>query len=150
MKNIKLNEIKREWHLIDAENKALGRLSSQIAHILMGKNKVYYTPYLDCGDNVVVINTTKIFLSGKKENQKIYYHHSGYPGGLKSKTASEVRRQKPENLIRHGVVGMLPKNKLGKLMLQKLFIYPGSEHPYKDKLKSQNAKVKDATQNLKV
>lgn len=136
MKNIKSVDIKREWHLVDAKDKVLGRLSSQIAHILMGKNKAYYTPYLDCGDNVVVINASKVFLSGKKENHKVYFHHSGYPGGLKSKTASEIRKLKPDFLIRHGIIGMLPKNKLGKLMLQKLFIYSDTEHPHRDKFES--------------
>ena len=136
MKNIKSVDIKRDWRLKDASSKVLGRLSSEIALILMGKNKPYYTPYLDCGDNVVVINASKVFLSGKKENQKTYYHHSGFPGGLKSKTASQVRNQKPEMLIRHAVVGMLPKNKLAKLMLKKLFIYPGAEHPHVNKFES--------------
>jgi len=135
MKNITQKDIKRDWHLIDAQDKILGRLSSQIAQILMGKNKPYYTPYLDCGDNVVVINAAKVVLSGKKENQKIYYHHSGYPGGLKSRTAAQVRKLKPQQLLRHGIVGMLPKNKIGKEMLKKLFVYPASEHDYKDKFK---------------
>ncbi|OGD86395.1 50S ribosomal protein L13 [Candidatus Curtissbacteria bacterium RIFCSPHIGHO2_01_FULL_41_11] len=135
MKNIKPKDITRKWHLIDAKDEVLGRLSTKIATILMGKNKPYYTPHLDCGDNIVVINTSKIKLSGKKENQKIYYHHSGYPGGLKSKTAAEVRKQKPQELLRHSVVGMLPKNKIGKEMMRKLFIYPEKEHAYKDKFK---------------
>ena len=129
---------------MDAKNEVLGRISSEIAHILMGKNKQYYTPYLDCGDNVVVINASKVFLSAKKENQKIYYHHSGYPGGLRSRTAAQIRKQKPQDLIRHGVIGMLPKNKLGSEMLKKLFIYPGSEHPHKDKFESAKISNKSA------
>ena len=137
MKNIKLSDIKREWHLVNAKNQILGRLSSSVATILTGKNKNYYTPNLDTGDYVVVINATHVVLSGKKESQKKYYHHSQYPGGLYIKTASQIRKQKPENLIRHAVIGMLPKYKLGKLMLKKLFIYAGSEHPYGDKVKNQ-------------
>jgi len=136
MKNLKASEIKRDWHLIDAKDQILGRLSTQAAYLLMGKNKPYYTPYLDCGDYVVVINAQKVQLSGKKENQKIYYRHSGYPGGLKYKTASKVRQQKPEELVRHAVVGMLPKTKLGKDMLKKLYIYPESDYPFADKIKN--------------
>ena len=137
MKNIKAADIKREWHLIDAKNKILGRLSSEIAQTLMGKDKSYYTPNLDTGDYIVVINAQKVILSGKKENQKKYYHHSQYPGGLYVKTASQARKQKPEDLIRHAVIGMLPKSKLGKLMLKKLYIFPDENHPYDDKFKNQ-------------
>src|SRR4030043_2169852 len=100
MKNITPKDIKKNWHLIDAKNKVLGRMSSEIAMHLMGKNKNYYTPYLDTGDYVVVINAQKVILTGKKENQKKYYRHSGYPGGLYSETASQVRQKHPENLIR--------------------------------------------------
>jgi len=135
MKNIRSADVQREWHLIDAKNKILGRLSSETAQILMGKNKSYYTPNLDTGDYIVVINAKDITLSGKKESQKKYYHHSQYPGGLYVKTASQVRKQKPEDLIRHAVIGMLPKSKLGKLMLKKLYIYPDADHPYQDKFK---------------
>lgn len=133
MRNVTAKEIQRQWHLIDAQDKIMGRLASLIAHLLMGKNKPYYIPYLDCGDYVVVVNASKILLSGKKESDKKYFRHSGYPGGFRIKTAAELRAQKPEELIRHAVTGMLPKTKLGKLMLKKLFIYPGGEHPYKDK-----------------
>ena len=136
MKNIKPKDIERAWHLIDAKNKILGRLSSQIAVYLTGKNKVYYVPYLDTGDFVVVINTEKIRLSGKKETQKKYWRHSGYPGGLYSKTASQLRKQKPELLVKNAVVGMLPKTTLGKQMAKKLYIYAGDKHPYKDKFQS--------------
>ena len=136
MKNIKPTDIKRDWHLIDAKNQILGRLAATIAHKLMGKNKAYWTPYLDTGDYVVVINAAKVSLSGKKENQKIYWRHSGYPGGLKSKTAAQIRIQKPENLIRHAVGGMIPKTKLGKLMLKKLYIFPQSEHTFGNKFKN--------------
>ena len=135
MENVKTTDIKRSWHLIDAEKKVLGRLSVNVAQILMGKNKSYYTPYLDTGDFVVVTNAQKVALSGKKEKQKKYYHHSQFPGGLKVKTAQQVREQKPEEVIRHSVRGMLPKTKLGKLMLKKLYVFKDDKHPYGDKLK---------------
>jgi len=136
MKIIKPKDIKREWHLIDAKSKILGRLSSEVAMHLMGKNKNIYSPNLDTGDCVVVINAQKIALSGKKEKQKKYYHHSGYPGGLYMKTAAQIRSQKPEELIKNAITGMLPKTKLGKIMLKKLYIFPDSNHPYKDKFKN--------------
>ena len=135
MKNIKTTDIKRSWHLIDAEKKILGRLSVNVAQILMGKNKSYYTPYLDTGDFVVVTNAQKVALSGKKEKQKKYYHHSQFPGGLKVKTAQQVRENKPDEVIRHSVRGMLPKTKLGKLMLKKLYVFKDDKHPYSDKFK---------------
>ncbi len=136
MKNIKPKDITRSWHLYDAKGQSLGRLSSEIAQKLMGKNKPYYTTYLDTGDYVVVVNAKEVVLTGKKETQKMYYKHSGYPGGLYSKTAAKVREQKPENLIKHAVVGMLPRTKLGRAMVRKLYIYAGSEHPYQDKIRS--------------
>lgn len=136
MKTVKPKDIKREWHLIDAKSKILGRLSSEVAMHLMGKNKNIYSPNLDTGDCVVVINAQKIELSGKKEKQKKYYHHSGYPGGLYMKTAQQIREQKPEELIRNAVTGMLPKTKLGKIMLKKLYIFPDANNPYKEKFKS--------------
>ncbi len=136
MKTIKPKDIKREWHLIDAKSKMLGRLSSEIAMHLMGKNKNIYSPNLDTGDCVVVVNAQNILLSGKKEKQKKYFHHSGYPGGLYMKTASQIRSQMPEKLIRNAVTGMLPKTKLGKIMLKKLYIFPTSDHPYEAKFKN--------------
>jgi len=135
MKNVKTTDIERSWYLIDAEKKILGRLSVKVAQILMGKNKSYYTPYLDTGDFVVVTNAQKVALSGKKEKQKKYYHHSQFPGGLKTKTAQQVREQKPEEVIRHSVRGMLPKTKLGKLMLKKLYVFKDDKNPYSDKFK---------------
>nr|AKQ04291.1 50S ribosomal protein L13, large subunit ribosomal protein L13 [uncultured Microgenomates bacterium Rifle_16ft_4_minimus_4732] len=135
MRNIKAKDINRKWHLIDAKNKVLGRLTSEIAKILMGKNKSYFTPNLDTGDFVVVVNAKDVMLSGKKENQKKYYRHSGYPGGMRISTAAQVRTKKPEDLVKHAVVGMLPKTKLGKLMVKKLFVFPEAEHSYKDKFK---------------
>lgn len=136
MKNPKLKDIQRKWHLIDAQDQILGRLSTQIAQHLMGKNKTYYSPYLDCGDYVVVINSAKVRLSGKKESQKNYFHHSHYPGGMKVKTAAQVRSQNPGELVKHAVVGMLPKNKLARIMLKKLYIFPDSQNPYQDKFSS--------------
>lgn len=133
MKNIKPKDITRNWHLIDAKDKILGRLATEIVTILRGKNKSYYTPYLDTGDYVVVINAKNIVLSGKKENQKKYYKHSGYPGGLKEKTAAQIRSIRPEILIRHAVVGMLPKTSLGKTIIKKLYIFEGADYPYSEK-----------------
>lgn len=136
MKSIKSKDIERKWHLIDANDQALGRLSTQVATVLMGKNKSYYVPYLDTGDFVVVINAAKVRLSGKKEIQKKYYRHSGYPGGLSERSAAQVRSAKPELLVRTAVKGMLPKTTLGKLMLKKLFVYPNSNHEHKDKFQN--------------
>lgn len=133
MKSIKPKDIERKWHLIDANDQILGRLSTQVATILMGKNKSYYVPHLDTGDFVVVINAQKVLLSGKKENQKKYYRHSGYPGGLYERSASQVRNVKPEALVRQAVKGMLPKTTLGKQMLKKLFVYKRADHGHKDK-----------------
>jgi len=136
MKNIKSSDIKRNWQLIDAKGKVLGRLSSEIAKLLTGKNKSYYTPHLDTGDFVVVINAKDVVLSGHKELQKKYYRHSGYPGGLSVKTAYQIRQTSSQDLIRHATKGMLPKTKLGKIMLKKLSIYADSNHPYAEKFKN--------------
>lgn len=129
------NQNLKDWHLVDAKNRTLGRLSTEIANILSGKNKVSYMTNIDQGDYVVVVNAKEVSFSGKKETQKLYYRHSGYPGGLKSDTVAQMRAKRPEELIRHAVVGMLPKNKLGKAMARKLFVYSSSEHPYKNKFK---------------
>lgn len=136
MKNIKKSDIKQEWHKIDANSQILGRLSTNAAHLLMGKNKAYYTPNLDCGDFVVVINAGKIVLSGKKETQKTYFHHSGYPGGMKTRTPEILRLKKPEEIIRHAISGMLPKSKLGKIMIKKLYIYATDKNPHESKFKN--------------
>lgn len=136
MKNVKPKDIQKEWHLIDARNQVLGRISSEIAKKLMGKNKSYYTPYLDTGDYVVVINAKDVFLTGKKENQKNYFRHSGYPGGLRVRTVAQTRSQQPEELIRHAIIGMLPKTKLARQMLKKLYVFPESSHPFKDKFEN--------------
>jgi large subunit ribosomal protein L13 len=122
--------IEKNWVLIDAEGKILGRMATEIADILRGKNKPVYTPHVDTGDFVVVINAEKVHLTGKKWDQKVYYHHSGYIGGIKAHPAREVLEKKPEELVRHAVKGMLPKNRLGRRMITKLKIYRGSEHPH--------------------
>jgi large subunit ribosomal protein L13 len=126
----KQGDIEPRWYVIDAENKVLGRLSSEIAKIISGKNKPTYTPFLDTGDHVIVINAEKIVLTGRKETDKIYRHHSLYPGGLKEKQARFVRAEKPEHMIEEAVWGMLPKNKLGRKMLKKLKVYRGAAHPH--------------------
>ncbi|OYV03088.1 50S ribosomal protein L13 [candidate division bacterium WOR-3 4484_18] len=120
----------RKWYLIDAAGKTLGRLASQIALILRGKHKPQYQPHLDLGDYVVVINAEKVHVTGKKETDKLYYRHSGYPGGLKAIPLSVIRRKHPEFLIYHAVKGMLPKNRLGRKMLKKLKVYRGPSHPH--------------------
>lgn len=127
----KKNEIERIWYLVDAENKVLGKLASKVAVILRGKHKPVFTSHIDTGDFVVVINAKKVHLTGKKMENKLYYRHSGYPGGLKVMSAAEMLKKKPENIIKHAVKGMLPKNKLGRKQMAKLKIYSGSEHPHK-------------------
>ncbi len=120
--------IQRNWHLIDAKDKTLGRLAVEVAKLLRGKNKINFVPYLDQGDYVVLINAALVKVTGKKENQKIYYRHSGYPGGLKSETLGKLRVRRPEEILRHAVVGMLPKGSLGRSMITKLYIFKGEKH----------------------
>lgn len=132
--------MKKSWHLIDAKDQILGRLATKIARLLTGKDKVEYVPYLDVGDYVVVINARDVATTGKKERQKIYYRHSGYPGGLKAETLRELRKRRPEEIIRRAVKGMLPKNKLQKSMLRRLHIFAGAEHTFKDKFGDRNGK----------
>ena len=122
--------ITREWYVVDAEGKTLGRLASEIAKVLRGKNKPIYTPHMDCGDNVIVINAEKIAVTGKKMDQKIYYHHSGWVGGMKTATLKEKLAKKPEDVMYLAVKGMLPKGPLGRSMIKKLHIYAGAEHPH--------------------
>lgn len=124
---LKASEIKRNRHLIDAKGKILGRLATEIATLLMGKNKPNYVSYLDCGDIVVVINAKLIKVTGKKESQKIYTRHSGYPSGLRQESLSALRERRPEEIIIHAVKGMMPKTKLGKVMMTKLHVYAGEE-----------------------
>ncbi len=132
----KAKEIKRQWHLLDADNKILGRLATQIALLLMGKNKVYFTKNLDCGDHIVVINSAKIILSGKKELNKVYSRHSNYPGGFKSETVKKTRQKNPNLIIKHAVYGMLPKNKLRDKMMTRLYLFPDSNHSFVTKFQS--------------
>lgn len=122
--------IQRKWHLIDAKDKILGRLASEIAMILMGKNKPSFVPYLDTGDFVVVTNAAKIKLSGKKMLTRVYTRHSGYPAGLKVESFDKMISKKPEYIIEHAVAGMIPRSKLGRQMIKKLKVFPGEEHPY--------------------
>ena len=125
-----LKALVREWHLIDAEGEVLGRLASKAALALMGKHKPTYTPFLDTGDHVVVVNAAKVRLTGRKEEQKIYRRHSGYPGGLTETKARTVRETRPVRMIEEAIQGMLPKNKLGKQMYRKLQVYAGPKHPH--------------------
>jgi large subunit ribosomal protein L13 len=122
--------IERKWHLIDAEDAVLGRVASKAAKILMGKHKPIYTPFLDTGDHVIVVNADKVKLTGRKEEQKIYRRHSGYPGGLTEISARKVRATRPVRLVEDAVQGMLPKTKLGKQMYRKLQVYAGPKHPH--------------------
>src|SRR5579863_3969216 len=121
--------IERKWHLIDAEDAVLGRLASKAAKILMGKHKATYTPFLDTGDHVIVVNAAKVKLTGRKEEQKIYRRHSGYPGGLTETSARKVRAARPTRMVEEAIQGMLPKSKLGKQMYRKLQVYAGPKHP---------------------
>ena len=127
----KKSEVTRDWYLVDAENQVLGRIATQIANVLRGKNKPTFTPSVDTGDFVIVVNAEKIALTGNKMADKMYYSHSGFPGGIKSITAGKLLDKKPEDLIRKAVKGMLPKNKLARHMLSKLKVYAGSAHPHK-------------------
>lgn len=129
-RSVKNEEVNRSWFVVDAENQVMGRMCTQIATVLRGKHRPEFTPHVDTGDNVIVINAGKVRFTGNKENVKIYQNYSGYPGGLKELTAAEIRARRPERLIEIAVKGMLPKNKLGNAMFKKLFVYPGPEHPH--------------------
>ena len=122
--------VKRDWYVIDAENKVLGRLASEIARRLRGKHKPEYTPHVDTGDYIVVINADKVAVTGNKESDKLYHHHTGYPGGIKSITLDKQRNKAPERIIETAVRGMLPKNSLGRAMFRKLKVYAGAEHKH--------------------
>lgn len=121
-------QVERKWYVVDAEGQTLGRLSSEIANVLRGKNKPIYTPHADCGDYVIVVNAEKIKVTGKKLDQKIYYHHSEYVGGMKETNLKTMLEKHPERVIEHAVKGMLPKGPLGRAMYKKLFVYAGPEH----------------------
>ena len=126
----KKDDITRSWHVVDANGKTLGRLATVVASVLKGKNKPIFTKHVDTGDFVIVVNADKIHLTGKKLDKKVYYSHSGYPGGLKSITAGRLLKTKPEEVVKKAVQGMLPKTQLGKQMLSKLKIYSGETHPH--------------------
>ena len=128
--SIKADEIHKDWFVADADNKALGRLASKVAQILKGKHKPTYTPHMDMGDFVVVVNAEKIRVSGNKEMQKTYFSHSGYPGGTKEVDLYTMRRRHPERVIQNAVKGMLPHNRLGRQMMRNLKIYSGPDHPH--------------------
>jgi large subunit ribosomal protein L13 len=121
----------RQWYVVDANGKTLGRLCSKIASVLRGKNKPAFTPYMDTGDFVVVVNAEKVVLTGRKETDKVYWRHTLYPGGERATTAREMRAEKPEEMVTHAVRGMLPHTRLGRQMLGKLKVYKGPEHPHK-------------------
>lgn len=122
--------IERKWYVVDAAGKTLGRLSTEVANVLRGKNKPIFTPHADCGDYVIVVNAEKIVVSGKKLDQKIYYHHSDFVGGMKETSLREMLQKHPERVIEHAVKGMLPKGPLGREMYTKLFVYAGPEHKH--------------------
>ncbi len=124
------SDIKREWHIVDASGQTLGRLASQVASLLMGKHKPIYAPHIDTGDYVIVINAAKVIVTGNKAEQKIYYRHSGYPGGLKEPIFKDVFSKHPTRVIEFAVKGMIPHNRLGRAMFRKLRVYPGCEHPH--------------------
>ena len=126
----KTEEIEREWYVVDAEGQTLGRLASRIAPFLKGKHKPTYTPHLDCGDFVIIVNAEKVRVTGRKLDQKLYYHHSGYPGGLKSISLRNQLDKHPERVLESAIRGMLPKNKLGRRMIKKLKVYAGDSHPH--------------------
>ena len=122
--------VERKWYIVDADGMTLGRLASQVAAILRGKNKPTFTPHVDCGDHVVIINAAKVVLTGKKLDQKVYYHHSGFAGGLKETKYRKLMAEKPEFAVKHAIVGMLPKGPLGRQMARKLRVYAGAEHEH--------------------
>lgn len=126
----KKEEIVRNWYVIDAEGKNLGRVATKAAHVLRGKHKATFTPHMDCGDFVVIVNAEKVNLTGNKLNDKIYYNHSGYTGGLRERTAREMRESYPVEMMERAIKGMLPKGRLGRQMYKKLFVYAGSDHPH--------------------
>ena len=128
--NAKPGEVERRWYLVDAEGKTLGRLATQIADTLRGKGKPQYTPHVDTGDFVVVVNAEKISVTGNKRAEKLYHRHSGYPGGLKTRTLNDMLERRPEEVIRHAVKGMLPRNRLARKQLTKLKVYAGPDHPH--------------------
>ncbi|MGM9764174.1 MAG: 50S ribosomal protein L13 [Candidatus Cryptobacteroides sp.] len=128
--SLKAGDIKKEWYVIDATDLVLGRLASRVALVLRGKNKPSFTPNMDCGDNVIILNADKVKLTGKKMTDRVYVRHTGYPGGQRFMTPAELLRKKPTELVRKAVVGMLPKNRLGSKLIDNLYLYTGNEHPH--------------------
>lgn len=126
----KKQEVTRKWYVIDATDKNLGRVATKVAHILRGKHKATFTPHVDCGDYVIVVNASKVNLTGNKLDDKMYYDHSGYPGGLRTRTARVMRENYPIEMMERAVKGMLPKGRLGRQMYKKLFVYADAEHPH--------------------
>ncbi len=124
------NTVERKWYIVDADGMTLGRLASQVASVLRGKNKPTFTPNVDTGDHVIIVNASKVVLSGKKLDQKFYYHHSGYPGGLRETSYRKLMAEKPEFAVKHAIIGMLPKGSLGRQMAKKLRVYAGPEHEH--------------------
>jgi len=126
----KKSDVKREWFVIDAEGQVLGRVAAKAAHILRGKHKATYTPHIDCGDYIIIVNAEKAVLTGNKMEDKMYYNHSMYPGGLRVRNAKVMQEQYPVEMVERAVKGMLPHNRLGRQMYKKLFVYAGSKHPH--------------------
>ena len=126
----KKETIERKWFVIDAEGKPLGRVATKAAHVLRGKHKATFTPHMDCGDYVIIVNAEKVALTGNKLEDKKYYNHSMYPGGLRERTAKVMKEQYPVEMVERAVKGMLPHNRLGRAMYKKLFVYTGAEHPH--------------------
>jgi large subunit ribosomal protein L13 len=122
--------VKRNWYVVDGTNQTVGRMCAKIAAVLRGKNKAYYTPHVDCGDFVIIINADKVKFTGNKLEDKVYQNFSGYPGGLKEETAGSLLARRPDALLERAVKGMLPKNRLGRKMIKKLFVYAGDKHPH--------------------
>ena len=144
--NPSIDSINRQWHLVDAENQTLGRLATEVAAVLRGKNKPYFTPHLDTGDFVVIVNAEKIQVTGRKGSQKLYRRHSGRPGGMKVETFNALQERIPERIVEKAIKGMLPHNALGRQLFRKLKVYKGSEHPHA----AQNPKVLSLNSNALV
>ena len=128
--SLRAQDVQRSWYVVDAENRTLGRLASAVAHRLRGKHKPQYTPHVDTGDYIIVVNAAKVRVTGNKETGKIYHRHSGYPGGIKSTSLARMRQTHPERIVEKAVKGMLPRNSLGRAMFRKLKVYAGAEHPH--------------------
>ena len=127
---LKKEEVNHKWFVIDAENQNLGKVATLAAHVLRGKHKPTYTPHIDCGDNIIIINAEKVNLTGDKLDKKIYYNHSGYPGGLRERTARVMKEKYPTEMVEKAIRGMLPKSRLGRIMYTKLFVYTGPDHKH--------------------